>query len=78
MKLNQSQLERYSRQIALDDFAEEKQIALLNSKVLIIGCGGLGSLASLSLAALDIGEHLKDEMLVVDALKLDFKKYRIS
>lgn len=49
MKLNQSQLERYSGQIALDDFGEEKQIALLNSKVLIIGCGGLGSLASLSL-----------------------------
>ena len=56
MKLNQSQLERYQRQIALDDFGEEKQIALLNSKVLIIGCGGLGSLASLSLAALGIGQ----------------------
>lgn len=46
---------RYQRQIALPEFGEEGQQRLSNSHVLIIGCGGLGSAASLYLTAAGIG-----------------------
>lgn len=45
------QLLRYSRQILLNNFGIKGQEALLQAKVLIIGLGGLGSAASLYLAA---------------------------
>ena len=46
-------MERYSRQIKL--ISEQGQIKLKNSKVLIIGAGGLGSPAAIYLATAGIG-----------------------
>jgi molybdopterin-synthase adenylyltransferase len=43
--LNDGQLERFSRQILIDKFGYKGQLSLMNSSVLIIGCGGLGSAA---------------------------------
>ncbi len=51
----QSQLERYSRHILLDAVGVEGQQKLLNSKVMIIGAGGLGAPAALYCAAAGIG-----------------------
>ncbi|CAH6909868.1 sulfur carrier protein ThiS adenylyltransferase [Vibrio chagasii] len=47
---------RYQRQIALPDIGEQGQRNLLNSHVLVIGCGGLGNAAALYLAASGIGK----------------------
>ena len=53
--LNEEQLERYYRTIKLDDIGALGQEKLLNSKVLIVGVGGLGSHTLLSFASLGIG-----------------------
>ena len=42
--LSDADLERYARHVILDEIGEEGQIALLQSKVCIVGAGGLGSL----------------------------------
>ncbi|WP_041366934.1 HesA/MoeB/ThiF family protein [Natranaerobius thermophilus] len=55
MNFNEAQLERYSRQIILSEVGVEGQQKLLDSKVLIIGTGGLGAPAAMYLAALGIG-----------------------
>ena len=51
----ENQLERYSRHILLDDVGVEGQEKLFEAKVMIIGAGGLGSPASLYLAAAGVG-----------------------
>jgi molybdopterin/thiamine biosynthesis adenylyltransferase/rhodanese-related sulfurtransferase len=53
--LTREQLTRYSRQVILEDVGVAGQHRLLNSKVLVIGAGGLGSPVSLYLAAAGIG-----------------------
>jgi adenylyltransferase/sulfurtransferase len=53
--LTPEQKVRYSRHILLPEVGEEGQSKLLNSKVLLIGAGGLGSPAALYLAAAGIG-----------------------
>ena len=54
--MNDEQLLRYSRQIMLPSIGIEGQQRLLDSRVLIIGLGGLGSPAAMYLAAAGIGE----------------------
>ncbi|PAF49917.1 adenylyltransferase [Helicobacter sp. 12S02232-10] len=56
MTLTQNQKERYLRHIMLEDVDEKGQIKLLNSSVLIIGAGGLGSPNAMYLAAAGIGK----------------------
>jgi len=46
---------RYSRHLLIPEVGEEGQLQLLDSKVLLIGAGGLGSPASLYLAAAGVG-----------------------
>lgn len=55
MKLTNEQIERYSRQIILKEVGGKGQEKLLNSKVLVIGAGGLGSPALFYLAAAGVG-----------------------
>ena len=47
---------RYSRHILLPDIEYEGQLKLINSHILIVGAGGLGSSASIYLAAAGIGK----------------------
>jgi len=54
-RLSNTQLERYSRQMILEELGVEGQARLLRSKVLIIGAGGLGSPVALYLAAAGVG-----------------------
>lgn len=55
-ELNDEELCRYSRQILLPEIDYEGQLHLANSHAVIFGLGGLGSPASLYLAAAGIGQ----------------------
>jgi adenylyltransferase/sulfurtransferase len=56
MNLTDSQIERYSRHIILKEIGGEGQKKILNTKVVIIGAGGLGSPAAYYLAAAGVGK----------------------
>ncbi|MGE6760774.1 molybdopterin-synthase adenylyltransferase MoeB [Corallococcus interemptor] len=53
--LSADQKERYRRHLILPEVGEEGQAKLLQSKVLLLGAGGLGSPAALYLAAAGVG-----------------------
>ncbi|MDO5687056.1 MAG: HesA/MoeB/ThiF family protein [Neisseria sp.] len=55
--MNDHELLRYSRHILLDEIGIEGQTALLQARVLVIGCGGLGAAALSYLTAAGVG-HL--------------------
>jgi len=53
--LTPDQRSRYSRHLLIPEVGEEGQLALLNSRVLMIGAGALGSPAAYYLAAAGVG-----------------------
>ncbi|MEM4781201.1 MAG: molybdopterin-synthase adenylyltransferase MoeB [Halalkalicoccus sp.] len=55
LSLDPTQLDRYSRHIIMDEIGPEGQAKLLDSRVLVIGAGGLGSPIIQYLAAAGIG-----------------------
>jgi len=59
MNITKEQL--YKRQTILAEFGEVGQKKLQDAKIVIVGCGGLGSIAAVSLAASGVGKiHLID------------------
>jgi adenylyltransferase/sulfurtransferase len=54
-ELTDTELDIYSRQIVLSDIGYDGQLKLKNSKVCIVGVGGLGSPTALKLAGMGIG-----------------------
>ncbi len=68
--LNAEQRDRYKRHILLPEVGETGQQKLLESKVLLLGAGGLGSPAALYLAAAGVGTLGIVDMDVVDASNL--------
>src|SRR5690606_24272520 len=54
-QLSAAQLDRYSRHLLLPEVGEKGQAKLLQSKVLLLGAGGLGAPSGLYLAAAGVG-----------------------
>ena len=64
--LSPEQRNRYQRHLLLPEVGEEGQLKLLDSRVLLLGAGGLGSPAALYLAAAGVGTIGIIDMDVVD------------
>ena len=89
-----SQLKRYSRHLILPEVGEDGQAKLLQSRVLLLGAGGLGSPTALYLAAAGVGtlgivdgdvvddSNLQRQIIHgldrVDMLKVESAKQRIA
>ncbi len=66
--LDDSQRKRYSRHLLIPEVGEAGQLKLLDSRMLMIGAGGLGSPAALYLAAAGVGTlGIVDDDLVDDS-----------
>ena len=66
LKLNNSQIEKFSRQIILKNVGTEGQKKIIRSKVLIIGMGGLGCSVAEFLTRAGVGS-----LGIVDSDKVD-------
>ncbi len=69
--LSKEDLERYDRQIRIPGFGIEGQLKLQKAKVLVAGLGGLGSPASIYLAAAGVGKLLLIDKEVVELSNLN-------
>jgi len=58
VELSEEELEYYSRQVVMAEMGYNAQLKLKNSKACLLGVGGLGSVASMQLAAMGVG-HLR-------------------
>ena len=63
--LKKDSLERYSRQIIMENVGIEGQEKIMNTSISIIGCGGLGTTAAQYLTMSGVGE-----ILLVDGIVL--------
>ncbi len=61
---------RYSRQISVEEIGEAGQDRLLSSKVAVIGCGALGSMVAMQLAAAGVGKILIADFDTIDISNL--------
>ncbi len=68
--MTSEQRNRYQRHLLLPEVGEKGQLKLLDSKVLLLGAGGLGSPAALYLAAAGVGTIGIIDMDVVDSSNL--------
>jgi molybdopterin/thiamine biosynthesis adenylyltransferase/rhodanese-related sulfurtransferase len=68
--LSSEQRNRYQRHLLLPEVGETGQLKLLDSKVLLLGAGGLGSPSAMYLAAAGVGTLGIIDMDVVDASNL--------
>ena len=68
--LSPEQRNRYQRHLLLPEVGEEGQLKLMDSRVLLLGAGGLGSPAALYLAAAGVGTLGIVDMDVVDESNL--------
>jgi molybdopterin/thiamine biosynthesis adenylyltransferase len=55
VELSEEELEYYSRQVVMAEMGYNAQLKLKNSKACLLGVGGLGSVASMQLAAMGVG-----------------------
>jgi len=65
-KINDFNLEKYSRQIIINEVGESGQLKIINSKIAIVGCGGLGTSAGQYLSMSGVGN-----LLLIDHDKID-------
>lgn len=70
LELTSHQRQRYARNLSLSGIGEEGQFKLLNSKVLVVGCGALGCVASMQLAASGVGHVVLVDFDTVDLSNL--------
>ena len=52
---SEKNIERFSRQILIDEIGPKGQLNIMNSSIIVIGCGGLGTAAITYLSMLGIG-----------------------
>ena len=66
-RLNHNQIERFSRQILINEIGNNGQLKIMNTPVIIIGCGGLGTtvatyLSMLGIRNLGLADNDKDSL----------------
>ena len=71
MKITDTQLHRYARQIVMHEIDEDGQQALLSSKIAVLGAGGLGSVVIANLAAAGVGELIICDNDIIDLSNLN-------